>query len=293
MPVASSQLSIAPSNGNDVHWFEKPGHDGEQLKTYRHECAIAAPFGTFALPPRVADIQRHVASVSKNAIDLGNDLSHGVVIRFAPIITGGIQSPNALWLFRVTDMRGIRGIHKHKVGRRIGHWQSAGVGRGDVRARWPQVETNAFSIQIVTHVKRGSASAHGIDHHIAASGVTLQQLPNHPAGRCTFILLVALLIPSPVIPLLFGQVMLRGILPKRGGLNALRRFAAPERDAVVVHGWRTLIRASAIVRTTKADPDSVRTPPSTISTPRWDHTGRALAHAERISAKGRTCIRAW
>ena len=93
-------------------------------------------------------------------------------------------------------------------------------------ARWPQVETNAFSIQIVTHVKRGSASAHGIDHHIAASGVTLQQLPNHPTGRCTF--------STPCRPAhpvgrdipAFRPSNAERDIPKRGGLNTLRRLAA-------------------------------------------------------------------
>ena len=141
---------------------------------------------------------------------------------------------------------------------------AAGVGRGDIRTRWPQIKTDTFAIQIVTYVKGGSASAHRIDHHITASGVALQQLPNHPAGSCALILLVALLIPSSVVPRLFSQIMLGGILPKGGGLDALRRLAATKWNAFVIHLFSTSASFSATVRNANDVPASVRIPSSTM-----------------------------
>ena len=161
---------------------------------------------------RIADVQGHVPAGLEDAVDFRDHLFHGAVVFAA----GGVEFADVAGIGAVIEMRGVRGIDEDEVGlfgelRR----ELAGIDAEDVFAGGVHVVAQGAAAQFARDIEGGAAAGAGIDHEIFRFGVSLEQVPDDVAGRGAAIVGVAL---DSV------AVMLRGIFPERGGLEAQGRL---------------------------------------------------------------------
>ena len=135
-------------------------------------------------------------------------------------------------------MSRVGGIDKDKIDLVGQLWRKrSGIDAENVFAGGMDVVAEGLAIQIAGHIQRSAAAGAGIDDQIALLRITHEKIPDDVARRRSAVIRIALHIIA---------VMLRGIVPEGGGLDAKARLSK-------FHVWRL---TTALAQGESRDADS-------------------------------------
>ena len=113
---------------------------------------------------------------------LCDDLRHRGVIRPAPIVSRGVQLPDAAGIVRIINVRRIGRIHEHEVSAGLRQGQAPGVGLLDIRPGRSQVKAGPPPASILADIQSRAAAAHRVYHQVPLAGIPLEKLPEWQSG---------------------------------------------------------------------------------------------------------------
>ena len=135
---AALEFGVVAGNRDNVDRIKVLPKDRKELKTDRHESAMATMVGVGL--KRIADIESHEATGPKHAIDFVDDPGHGAVVFGTPIGAAGVLFADAVGVVGIVDMRRVGRINKYKVTTGIGQRQVSCVGLENIGSVWDQIK---------------------------------------------------------------------------------------------------------------------------------------------------------